>query len=78
MRVAGKEAAREAQNRGRGYCRVAGLARSSPGVALASLMSIFAQDLEASIGEPSLRAPLLGSPIVGTDYESWVWRLAVC
>ena len=24
------------------------------------------------------RAPLLGSPIVGTDYESWVWRLAVC
>ena len=26
----------------------------------------------------SLRAPLLGSPIVGTDYESWVWRLAVC
>ena len=22
--------------------------------------------------------PLLGSPIVGTDYESWVWRLAVC
>ena len=25
-----------------------------------------------------LRAPLLGSPIVGTDYESWVWRLAVC
>ena len=43
MRVAGKEAAREAQNRGRGYCRVAGLARSGPGVALASLMSIFAQ-----------------------------------
>ena len=28
--------------------------------------------------EVSLRAPLLGSPIVGTDYESWVWRLAVC
>ena len=27
---------------------------------------------------PNLRAPLLGSPIVGTDYESWVWRLAVC
>ena len=27
---------------------------------------------------PRLRAPLLGSPIVGTDYESWVWRLAVC
>ena len=27
---------------------------------------------------PSLRAPLLGSPIVGTDCESWVWRLAVC
>ena len=26
----------------------------------------------------NLRAPLLGSPIVGTDYESWVWRLAVC
>ena len=26
----------------------------------------------------SSRAPLLGSPIVGTDYESWVWRLAVC
>ena len=24
------------------------------------------------------RAPLLGSPIVGTDYESWVWRLAAC
>ena len=24
----------------------------------------------------NLRAPLLGSPIVGTDYESWVWRLA--
>ena len=43
MRVAGKEAAREAQNRGRGYCRVAGLARSGPGVALASSMSIFAQ-----------------------------------
>ena len=26
----------------------------------------------------SPRAPLLGSPIVGTDYKSWVWRLAVC
>ena len=46
IRVAGKEAAREAQNRGRGYCRVVGLARSGPGVALASLMSIFAQDLD--------------------------------
>ena len=49
MRVAGKEAAREAQNRGRGYCRVAGLARSGPGVALASLMSIFAQDLDPGL-----------------------------
>ena len=29
--VAGKEAAREAQNRGLGYCCVAGLARSGPG-----------------------------------------------
>ena len=48
-RVAGKEAAREAQNRGRGYCRVAGLARSGPGVALASLMSIFAQDLDPDL-----------------------------
>ena len=35
MRVAGKEATREAQNRGRGYCRVAGLARSGPGAARA-------------------------------------------
>ena len=49
MRVAGKEATREAQNRGRGYCRVAGLARSGPGVALASLMSIFAQDLDPGL-----------------------------
>ena len=49
MRVTGKEAAREAQNRGRGYCRVAGLARSGPGVALASLMSIFAQDLDPGL-----------------------------
>ena len=49
MRVAGKEAAREAQNRGRGYCRVAGPARSGPGVALASLMSIFAQDLDPGL-----------------------------
>ena len=49
MRVAEKEAAREAQNRGRGYCRVAGLARSGPGVALASLMSIFAQDLDPGL-----------------------------
>ena len=29
-------------------------------------------------GQFNLRGPLLGSPIVGTDYESWVWRLAVC
>ena len=31
-----------------------------------------------SVAPFNLRAPLLGSPIVGTDYESWVWRLAVC
>ena len=49
MRVAGKEAAREAQNRGRGYCRGDALARSGPGVALASLMSIFAQDLDPGL-----------------------------
>ena len=44
-----KRPPREAQNRGRGYCRVAGLARSGPGVALASLMSIFAQDLDPGL-----------------------------
>ena len=37
------------RNLGRGYCRVAGLARSGPGVALASLMSIFAQDLDPGL-----------------------------
>ena len=35
-------------------------------------------DLRTSMFWLRLRAPLLGSPIVGTDYESWVWRLAVC
>ena len=39
----GKEATREAQNRGRGYRGVAALARSGPGAARASLMSIFPQ-----------------------------------
>ena len=43
MRLAGKEATREAQNRGRGYGGVAGLARSGPGTARASWMSIFPQ-----------------------------------
>ena len=52
MRAAGKEATREAQNRGRGYRGVAGLASSSPGAARASFISIFAQDLD-----PGLRPP---------------------
>ena len=47
----GKEATREAQNRGRSYRGVAGLASSSPGAARASFISIFAQDLD-----PGLRA----------------------
>ena len=46
MRAAGKEATREAQNRGRGYRGVVGLASSGPGEARASFMSIFAQDLD--------------------------------
>ena len=49
MRAAGKEATREAQNRGRGYRGVAGLARSSPGAARAFFISIFAQDLDPGL-----------------------------
>ena len=41
--AAGKEATREAQNGGRGYRGVAGLASSGPGAAQASIMSIFPQ-----------------------------------
>ena len=32
----------------------------------------------AIVEGPSLRTPSVGSPIFGTDCESWVWRLAVC
>ncbi len=45
----GKEATREAQNRGRDYRSVAALARSGPGAARASFMSIFAQDLDPGL-----------------------------
>ena len=41
----GKEATREAQNRGRGYCGVAGASTFWSRWVWASLMSIFAQDL---------------------------------
>ena len=54
MRAAGKEATPEAQNRGRGYGSVAGLARSGPGAARASLMSIFAQDLDPGLPPESV------------------------
>ena len=49
MRAAGKEATREAQNRGRGYRGVAAPARSSPDTARASFISIFAQDLDPGL-----------------------------
>ena len=50
MWAAGKEAIREAQNRGRGYRDVAGLARSGPGTARASF------DVHLSPGlDPGLR-----------------------
>ena len=46
--------------------------------ALLRALGVGAESQVLVFSKTSLRAPLLGSPIVGTDYESWVWRLAVC
>ena len=88
MRAAGKEATREAQNRGRGYGGVAGLARSGPGAARASLMSIFAQDLGPGLPPESVasrfwtvfpcaygepESPTTTSPSLGIGVTSFEW-----
>ena len=84
----GKETTQEAQNRGRGYGGVAGLARSGPVAARVSLMSIFAQDLGQVFarerGMPFLdgvfparngkpESPSATSPSQGIDVTSFEW-----
>ena len=62
----GKEATREAQNRGQGYRGVKGLARFGPGAARAFLMSIFPQ---AWIQDPGPR-PKVWHPISGRCFPA--------
>ena len=73
MRAAGKEATREAQNRGRGYCGVASLASSSPSAAWLLRFPY----LSRIWGSTRVRQGLLGRVTGMVQGAAQLWRKSV-